>query len=74
MTRSSGISRDSCKVLDNFLGTFRLSCTRFTAAGMMSIDYVLLKQKEDSTNVMRILWFSRSSPIFTQARSAIANI
>lgn len=47
MTRSSGIGRDSCKVLDNFLGTFRLSCTRFTAAGMMSIDYLLCKRKRE---------------------------
>ena len=32
------------------------------------------RSRIESTDVMRILWFSRSSPMFTQALSAIAKM
>jgi len=65
------VRSDCSKVRNNLLRALSFTSAGFTAT-QMSVE--MLIENRESTDVIRILWFSRSSPIFTQALSAIANM
>lgn len=65
------VGGDGGKVLDDFLRALGLSRARL-ATEYLSDEFG--QQILGNTDVMRMLWFSLSSPMFTHARSAIAKM
>jgi len=66
------VRRNCCKVLDDLLRILRLSRARFTTVPPVSVSARPAGGRQ--TYVIRTLWFSRSSFMLTQARSATAKM